>query len=104
MEELNRFYTIAFNHKRLPLEVVGKFHIDEDNQATILSALKEKLGLEELMFLSTCNRVEFFMVSKQVRTAEDILDSGLFNLSQENAQIAKSNAEIHFGKDAVRHL
>jgi len=104
MEELSRFYTIAFNHKRLPLEVVGKFHIDEDNQATILSTLKEKLGLEELMFLSTCNRVEFFMVSKHIKTAEDILNSGLFNLSQENALIAKSNAEIHFGKDAVRHL
>jgi len=104
MEELHRFYTIAFNHKQLPLEVVGKFHIDEDNQAEILTSLKEKLDLEELMFLSTCNRVEFFVVSKKAVTAEDILNSGLFNLSPENALIAKSNAEIHFGKDAVRHL
>ncbi|MFT6996723.1 MAG: glutamyl-tRNA reductase [Cryomorphaceae bacterium] len=104
MEKLNRFYTIAFNHKRLPLEVVGKFHIDEDNQTRVLTSLKEKLGLEELMFLSTCNRVEFFMVSKQVKTVEDILALGLFNLSEENALMAKSNAEIHFGKDAVRHL
>jgi glutamyl-tRNA reductase len=104
MEALNHFYTIAFNHKQLPLDVVGKFHIDEEKQVELLRNLKEKLALEELMYLSTCNRVEFFLVSKEPKSAEDILNSGIFNLAEENALIAKSNSEVHFGNDAVRHL
>lgn len=104
MEELNRFYSIAFTHKQLPLEVVGKFHIDESNQAALLSSLKENLDLDELMYLTTCNRVEFFFIAKRVITAEEILASDAFNLSEEHALVAKSNAEFHFGKDAVRHL
>jgi glutamyl-tRNA reductase len=104
MEELSRFYTIAFNHKQLPLDVVGKFHIDEDKQADVLMTLKSQLAIEELMYLSTCNRVEFFIVSKNVVNADDILGTGIFKLSDEHAIIAKSNAEFHQGKDAVRHL
>jgi glutamyl-tRNA reductase len=104
MEELTSLYTIAFNHKQLPLDVVGKFHIDEEKQPEVLVALKTQLGLEELMYLSTCNRVEFFIVSKRPVNAESILNTGVFHLNAEHSVIAKSNAELHQGKDAVRHL
>lgn len=104
MYELNHFYTIAFTHKRLPLDVVGGFHIDEANQTQVLSTLKDNLGLKELMYLSTCNRVEFFVVSERVISAEQILASGVFKIDAEDAIIAKSNAEFHQGKEAVRHL
>lgn len=104
MYELGHFHTIAFTHKHLPLEVVGGFHVDEANQAQVLSTLKDKLGLKELMYLSTCNRVEFFIVSEKVISAEEILASRVFKIDTENAIIAKSNAEFHQGKDAVRHL
>ncbi len=104
MEDLGRFYTITFNHKQLPLEIVGKFHIDEESKASKLDALKSKLGLDELMYLSTCNRVEFFLISKDLISPDDIVRAGIFQLSDEDSLHAISNAEFHYGKDAVRHL
>lgn len=61
------FHSIAFTHQNLEVSQVGKLHIETDKQEARLSVLKENMELSELMFLSTCNRVEFlFCTYKQV--------------------------------------
>lgn len=62
---LKNFHIIAFTHRNLPVEKIGKLHISPDDQELRLKALQQQLQLDELMFLSTCNRVEFFFVSAQ---------------------------------------
>jgi len=103
-EDIDRFHTIAFNHKFLPLEIVGKFHLDEEKQAEVLQALKAELQAEELMYLSTCNRVEFFVVSDAEVNSEDLINSTYFRLSEKERLHARTNTEFHRGKDAVKHL
>jgi glutamyl-tRNA reductase len=61
---LSSFHIIAFTHRNLEVSDVGKLHIEEANQQLRLNSLKEKLGLKELMFLSTCNRVEFLFTTE----------------------------------------
>jgi glutamyl-tRNA reductase len=56
---LEQFHIIAFTHRSFEVSEVGKLHIQEDKQAEKLHALKQQLQLSEIMFLSTCNRVEF---------------------------------------------
>lgn len=64
---LEHFHIIAFTHRNLDVNDIGTLHIEEASQKERLGALKEKLQLEELMFLSTCNRVEFtFCTEKEV--------------------------------------
>lgn len=104
MEEIDHFHTIAFNHKYLPLEVVGKFHIEEEKQAAILSELKERLEAKELMYLSTCNRVEFFVVGGKEISPEILVDSPFFRLAEEEKLHVRTNVEYHQGRDAVKHL
>lgn len=58
---MNRFKIIAVTHKYFDISDIGKFHIDEKEWSNRLSELKEKTGIDELMFLSTCNRVEFLL-------------------------------------------
>ncbi|MCB0819748.1 MAG: glutamyl-tRNA reductase, partial [Bacteroidetes bacterium] len=53
------FRVIAFTHRNTPLDQVGKFHIDERLRNSRLSLVSESLNLQELVFISTCNRVEF---------------------------------------------
>jgi glutamyl-tRNA reductase len=66
-EVLEQFNIIAFTHRNLDVNDVGLLHIDDSNQEERLGKLKEALQLEELMFLSTCNRVEFiFCTEKEV--------------------------------------
>jgi glutamyl-tRNA reductase len=56
---MNAFKIISLTHKSAPLELIGKLHLDENHQQDYLGGLKIRMDLKELMFLSTCNRVEF---------------------------------------------
>jgi glutamyl-tRNA reductase len=60
---LKSFKVIAITHKNYDLSDLGRFHVDEQNQKEVLSQLKIDLQIDELMYLSTCNRVEFFIKS-----------------------------------------
>jgi glutamyl-tRNA reductase len=59
LEELNRLNTLAFTHRVFDVARIGALHIEPENLSSRLTPIKEKFGLEELMMLSTCNRVEF---------------------------------------------
>jgi glutamyl-tRNA reductase len=71
---LDNFHIIAFTHRNLDLTDIGKLHIEETKQAERLNALKQSVGLEELQFLSTCNRVEFHYVTKRESDFHFVLD------------------------------
>lgn len=62
---MNRLKIIAFTHKNTDINDIGKFHLDESIQASRLQILKSAMQLDELMYLSTCNRVEFALATAQ---------------------------------------
>ncbi|MBK6522526.1 MAG: glutamyl-tRNA reductase [Sphingobacteriaceae bacterium] len=43
--------------------MVGKLHLDEYAQASLLGAVRANFQFDELMFLSTCNRIELYICS-----------------------------------------
>ncbi|GAB5417377.1 MAG: glutamyl-tRNA reductase [Crocinitomicaceae bacterium] len=105
--QLNRLHTVAFTHRNLPVSDIGNLHIDPNDQKERLSAFKVAMGLEELMFLSTCNRVEFLFVT------DDIVDHSFlhrfFNalypdLDEVKRQLFADSAEDYTGINAVEHL
>ncbi|WP_158276189.1 glutamyl-tRNA reductase [Brumimicrobium oceani] len=57
-------HIFAFTHRQLEVNQIGRLHIAPDHQKEKLTRLKEKFELDELMYISTCNRVEF-IISKQ---------------------------------------
>ncbi|MFM7730660.1 MAG: glutamyl-tRNA reductase, partial [Flavobacteriales bacterium] len=57
-KEVNELRVIAITHKAFSLDQIGQLHIPDDSRAPRLQKLKESLELKELMFLSTCNRIE----------------------------------------------
>ncbi len=105
-QALRRFSVFAFTHKVLPLEMVGKFHIDPDFIEEKLTKLKASLKLDELMYLSTCNRVEFFVVQSRGNQidASDIVSAMELNLSEDDFNRIAEGAEVHFADDGVKHL
>ena len=60
---IERLYNIAFTHRNLSLSDVGKLHIAPEDQKVRLSEIKSAFGIDELMYLTTCNRVEFTLVT-----------------------------------------
>lgn len=103
---LETLHIVAFTHRNLPVSEIGKLHIEEDNQQERLSAFKATMVLDELMFLSTCNRVEFAFVTTE-NVDIPFLDRFFHELypefDDEHRVLFSSNGDVYRGLDAVEH-
>jgi len=82
-------------------------HLNEDAQSSFLGALKINFGFEELMLLSTCNRVEFFVCTDNetnktlVRKLLNFINSHIDNSTLD---LLSEKVEIFEGEKAVEHV
>lgn len=60
---MNNINVIAFTHKNLEINNIGLLHIGDELLSERLHGLKNALQFDEIMFLSTCNRVEFIFIT-----------------------------------------
>jgi glutamyl-tRNA reductase len=104
---LKRFKIIAFTHKSTDLNDLSRLFIEADYVQEKLTFLKNTLKIEEVFYLSTCNRIEFLLVTNQKLTA-DFLHRfyTLCNASwtTEDTLWASQNAQVFEGEDAIKHL
>lgn len=104
---MDRLHIVAFTHRNLPLNAIGTLHISPENQPERLSELKASMQLDELLFLSTCNRVEFMFISSKTVDYQFLID--FFNtlypdLTNDERQLFSDNAFIQIGMNAVSHM
>ena len=105
--ELNQIKILALTHKNLELNEVGKFHLSDDILSETLVNIKKSLSIDELMYLSTCNRVEFIFTTKANIDDEFLLNFFMaFNPSWRETELmfASQKVEVFEGEQAVEHL
>ncbi len=103
---LKDLHIVAFTHRNLPVSEIGSLHIEPDNQQDRLSSLKEALNLGELMFLSTCNRVEFLFTSETEVDSTFLHNffNSLYPILEKEARVSfAENATVLHGLNAVEH-
>ena len=101
------FYTVAVTHKKFSLKEIGRLHTDDACLKDILTTLKIQLGLKELVYLSTCNRVEFiFTTKKPVNKAFINQLFSLLNSDLKKAEVKKyvDTSILYTGSEAVNHM
>jgi glutamyl-tRNA reductase len=101
------FYTVAVTHKKFSLTEIGKLHADDISSKSILTKIKAALHLKELIYLSTCNRVEFlFTTQKPVNKAFLTQLFSLLNTDLKKSEIKKLvvHAKVFAGSEAVNHI
>ncbi len=104
---VNEIRVIAISHKNFPLETIGKFHIAPEQRERILSEIKISTGIDEIMYLSTCNRVEFiftlphFVCPGFTNSFLKKLNTGL---SEEELNSISIQAERFNREEAVEHI
>lgn len=104
--DLKELKVIAFTHRTTDISNIGKLHVDSSNRKERLSRLKD-LGISELMYISTCNRVEFVFVHD-----EDLSNSFLYSFfsvfapdwDDTNIKWAINNCTMFEGEQSVRHI
>lgn len=103
---LNALHIIAFTHKNLAVSEIGQLHINSDNQRETLTNAKLLFGLKELMYLTTCNRIEFALVTDitfDIDFVDRFIQSVYPEISDENRMSLVQSAEIFQGTNAIRH-
>lgn len=96
---------IAFTHKTTDISNIGKLHIDAVNRKERLSRLKD-LGISELMYISTCNRVEFMFVhDEELSESFNYSFFSVFNPDWDDTDIkwALENCTMFEGEEAIKH-
>jgi glutamyl-tRNA reductase len=87
--------------------MVGKLHLDDQRLPVVLNELRSKLPVEEVMIVSTCNRVEFlFSVQEKENSSliNDIFAIAYPDLDTETKQELLAGLFIYRGEEALDHL
>lgn len=104
---LEQFHILAFTHKNMDVSEVGKLHIELDKQREVLSVFKQRIEINELMFLSTCNRVEFLFCTAKI-VDENFIQNFFQTLypHYETSQISnfENAVESYSGVLAIEHI
>jgi glutamyl-tRNA reductase len=104
---LDQFKVIAFTFKKLSFEQIGQLHKTEAESASYFQQFLKAFQLKEMMYLSTCNRVEFFIVTER-EIDHDFLQWFVHaikpELSKTDIQVFVKAAEIYTGIEAVEHM
>jgi len=104
---VDRIKIIAFTHKTLDSREVGKLHIGESELRETLLQLKHYSAIDELMYLSTCNRVEFLLTTSAPVNNQFLL--GFFRKfnpgwSEKEINWAAEKATVYEGNEALVHI
>lgn len=104
---MNRLKIIAFTHRNIRLDSIGKYHVEQQEVGTVLGRVKNDCNIAEIMYLGTCNRVEFIVVT-------DAEIDGYYLRSffrsfnpawtEDDIKEAVSSASVIEGADAGTHL
>ncbi len=94
---------LGLNHQTAPVDVRERFAVSADRLGIASKELTEKLGVEQVVVLSTCNRMEVYALTSDVDVAEQSVKEYLAG-----DQPFDAKDENHFYKkvenDAARHL
>ena len=64
---MNQYKVLTVTHKQVPVEQLRHYVINSDKESKDLAEklhfIKKEMGLDELMYLNTCNRVTYFFTT-----------------------------------------
>ena len=98
---------IAFTHKTTSLNDLSRFFLHEENHDERLQKLKALTGLTELLYISTCNRIEFVIYHSSI-VDTNFLRSFFKNFrddwDEREVTFAIDHAQVFEDDAAIRHL
>jgi glutamyl-tRNA reductase len=103
---MNSLHLISFNHRSVDINHIGRFHLEDERRDAVLAQIKEECGIQELMYLSTCNRVEFTLVYEGY--PDEVFLNRFFEIffagNNDEINFALDNHSLYHGDAALRHL
>jgi len=104
---VNRYSVIAFTHKSTGLKNLDTLFVDEDVLTKRLNEIKKEFAADGLMYLATCNRVEFIFSipgNHHTKAVKSLLRIFHPEWNAEKLEWGVKHAFAFYGEDAVKHL
>lgn len=102
---MRRFKVIGINFKTAPLTVIERFVIDSAVRKEKLSEIARKLNWEELVYIATCNRVEFVFYQRGASEPPEQIESLLHTvLPGEDVHQVRNHFYFYSGSEAIHHV
>jgi len=98
-KDLSTFFVAGINYKKTDAALRGRFAINTDQYANILT-LAASYGLNELFVISTCNRTEIYGFTESAARLCQLLCTQ----TEGSVETFTEIAYIKNGKDAIQHL
>lgn len=98
---------IAFTHKHINLQDLGKFVICNESLDSRLKAVKAKFDIPEIFYISTCNRVEFVFLGPEALTPafiKDFISTLNFCISDDQLEDFCKQVSAYEDMEALNHL
>ncbi|HJT23852.1 MAG TPA: glutamyl-tRNA reductase, partial [bacterium] len=97
-----KFITYGLNHVTAPLPVREKYALDPERVREVLARLKP--NAPEAVFLSTCNRVEFYLATDKVEGCLEEIRETLGRFHRLKPSEVKKYFYFYEGPEAFSHL
>lgn len=100
---IEKFKVVGFSHHTSSIEVRELLSFHENENRSFIVRMKEVLGVEEAMLVSTCNRTEFYYSAEEELTEEVISLVKVFKALDTDVDLHSYFRSLQ-GKDAIEHL
>jgi glutamyl-tRNA reductase len=95
---------VGLSHKTAPVEIREKLSVPDDAKEKAIAQLKGYPHLEEVAILSTCNRLEIYVIAKETENGVRELTQFLAEWSKISLAELRSHLFVLLHQDAVMHL
>ena len=101
---MSEIILIGLNHKSAPVEIRECLAFSEDEADQALSQLQALHIIQEVLLISTCNRVELLLTTTDPTQAAEEVKIFLSETKKIPTADFKDALYVHRGDDAVRHI
>ncbi|MBT8387832.1 MAG: glutamyl-tRNA reductase [Ignavibacteria bacterium] len=103
-DENFQLFVVGINHKTSTISDREIFHINKNEISGALNYFKSKEEIEGVVIISTCNRLEFYLVQNKNIDSFSIIKDFYLDLKQVDAQSKRNLFYISKQSDVARHL
>lgn len=104
---LQRYKILTVTHRHTSLKSIGEFVLKADEQRPVrerLYALRDAMGLEELFYLATCNRVMYLFTGDTPLDAHFVSDFFAHVNPALEPEFVASQVQVLSGEPAINHF
>ena len=104
---MNQYKVLTVTHKQVPVEQLRHYVINTDKESKKLAEklrfIKQEMGLDELMYLNTCNRVAYFFTTRTEITGN--FTTNFFKAVNPEFEACNTmHSSLYEGSQALEHL